>query len=41
MHRYYRHALRKPQDRRPKADVAAEFLNKRVPGCRVTPYVDT
>ena len=23
---------------KPKADVAAEFINKRVPGCKVTPY---
>lgn len=30
--------FRKKDIGRPKADVAAEFINQRIQGCRVTPY---
>ncbi len=31
-------SLRSKDVGRPKADVAAEFINQRVPGCNVVPY---
>lgn len=36
---YFSFFIRKRDIGRPKANVAAEFINKRVPGCTVIPYL--